>query len=221
MESTNQRIGGVVSAVEQVKRHRDRVAVFVEGLFSFELGQELAMERGVRRGERLTTDRVNELVAEDQRRTATSRAFHFLSYRSRTESEVRKKLAGLHYDQQVVNHVIETLHRLGYLDDEAFSEQFARSRIRNKAHGPRRVRIDLLKLGVDAEVIDASVESACEADEIRAAATKAGRKYWQRAMREPDLRKRRWKFVQYLVRRGFESSLAGDIYAELLAEAAD
>ena len=221
MESKSQRIGGVVSAVEQVKRHRDRVAVFVDGLFSFELGHELALERGVRRGETITGERIDELLNEDQRRTAKSRAFHFLSYRSRTENEVRKKLSGLHYEKHIVDEVVETLHRLGYLDDEAFSEQFVRSRIRSKAHGPRRVRIDLLKLGVDAEVVDATVASACEADEIRLAAGKAGRKYWRRAMREPDDRKRRWKFVQYLMRRGFDGSLAGDIYAELLAEEAE
>ncbi len=204
--------------MDQVKRHRDRVAVFIEGLFSFELGYELAIERGVRRGETLTSVRIGELIAEDQRRTAMARAFHFLAYRTRTENEVRKKLSGLKYELAVVDEVIANLHRLGYLDDEAFSEQFARSRIRNKAHGPRRVRMDLIRLGVDAELVDASVASACDSEAVRDAATRAGRKYWSRALREPDVRKRRWKFVQYLVRRGFDSGLAGDVYSELAAE---
>ena len=79
--------------------------------------------------------------------------------------------------------------------------------------------MDLRRAGLDARSVDEALATETNAEEILEAAARAGRKYWRRAAGEPDERKRRWKFVQYLVRRGFSSDVAHSVWQVVKREA--
>jgi regulatory protein len=118
----------------------------------------------------------------------------------------------------VIDHVIEKLVQLGYLDDAAFVERFARAKLMHKSHGPRRIHADLRRLGVPATIIDDQLKDVATAGEIRDAAARAGSKYWRRVSGESDPRRQRWRFVQYLVRRGFDFENANAAFEVVAAE---
>jgi regulatory protein len=184
-----------------------------------ELDRDLSLEASVCKGNRITHKEALKLWEEDNRRAAMSRALHFLSYRNRTIEEVRRKLFSVGFDVDTVATTVAKLERIGYLDDEAFAEQFAQYRLSNKAHGPQRIRMDLRRLGVSQRVIEEKVATTAGASRVAEAAMRAGSKYWARAARETDVRKRRWKFVQYLVRRGFSLDVAHRVFDAVSVEA--
>ena len=211
-------IEGTVSAVEPIRKQRGRVAIFVDGAFVMELGAELAIERGVKKGTNLPQQRAVDLWSEDQQRSALARALHFLSYRGRTVDEVRTKLSAVGFGSGAADHAIGELVRLGYLDDVAFAERFARSRLTHKSHGPRRIHADLRRLGVPVAIVDDQIKDVATPGEIQEAAERAGSKYWRRVSAEPDPKRQRWRFVQYLVRRGFDFDVASAAFEAVAAE---
>lgn len=211
-------VEGTITAVEAIKKRAGRVAVYVDGIFAMELGATLVAERGVRKGERLTPERAGELREEDRRRSAFARALNLLTYRGRTIDEIRTRLHAAGYPHLIIDEVVEKLVRLGYLDDAAFAERFARSRLVNKAQGPRRIQGELKRLGVHESIVDARMQQIATTDEVGEAARRAGAKYWRRLSREADPRRRRWKFVQYLVRRGFDVDQANAAFEVVASE---
>ncbi len=211
---------GTVTSIDRVGKSRGRVAVFVDGAHCFELDSTFAAERAIRKGDRMTLEAAQALWDEDQRRAALERALHFLSYRGRTVAEVRRKLSGLGFGEVPTDAAVSRLRELGYLDDHAFAAQYVRSRLNRKSFGPRRIAMDLRKLGLNSALIDATLNEVGNEEDVSEAAIRAGRKYWRRVVREPDPRKRRWKFVQYLVRRGFAGDVARSAF-DVVREEAD
>ncbi|MBI4570707.1 MAG: RecX family transcriptional regulator, partial [Chloroflexi bacterium] len=82
----------IVTAV--VRRPRRRlVDVFVDGQLARAVGRELAAERGLRPGRTLSSAEIAALAHADARRRAIESALRLLSYRPRSERELRDRLA--------------------------------------------------------------------------------------------------------------------------------
>ena len=137
---------------------------------------------------------------------AKEQALRFLSYRARSEAEVRRRLSRK-YSQGVVEDVLEALRRQNLLDDLAFAMQWRASRERFKPRAGRLVRQELRGFGVPAEVIeDCLAGFDDEANAARAAGSFARRL----AGRDSDWSEFRGKLTAHLQRRGFASWLVAE-----------
>lgn len=194
---------GTITRLAQQKRHPERVSVFINGDFAFGLHMDLVLEHGLYKGLDLDVPTQFEIIAADRARAANEVALTYLSYKARTEQEVRRKLARKDFDDAVADRTIARLHELGYLDDSAYARSYVEGRFQNKGYGPQRLRRDLQKRGVAARHIDAALEDVLQDDEVLDAARKHAEKRWRRLAREPDAYKRRQKLTDYLLRRGF------------------
>lgn len=79
-------------------------------------------------------------------------AFHFLSFRSRSEKEMRdflKKKEVLEIDE-----TINKLKELGFIDDKKFVLEFVDSRSKNKPKGKKALTIELKRKGIEVENLD-------------------------------------------------------------------
>lgn len=132
---------------------------------------------------------------------ATSLALRYLSYRPRSEFEVRGRLRR-RYDEQVVESVIEWLKEQGLVDDRAFAIAWSQSRASHRPRSAALVRRELLEKGVAREMAQATVDTLDDEE----SAYNAG---LRRANLLPDadytiFRRRLWG---YLNRRGFSQSI--------------
>ena len=87
---------------------------------------------------------------------AFSFALRYLSYRPRSEFEVRQRLQG-RYQNQVTGLVIARLKQQGLLDDKAFAHAWSQSRISSRPRSALLIRRELLRKGVDQETAKAEV----------------------------------------------------------------
>jgi len=101
------------------------------------------------------------------------------------------------YPAEVADDVLEMLEKYGYIDDFAFAEDYAQSRVRNKGYGKFRIKHELREKGVDVGIID-NVLSKLEFDEVSAAAIKLRHKASGKLTE-----KEKKKYSDYLVRQGF------------------
>ena len=132
---------------------------------------------------------------------ATSLALRYLSYRPRSEFEVRGRLRR-RYDAQVAESVIERLKEQGLLDDKAFAHAWSQDRMSSRPRSAALIRRELLEKGVDREMVQAAVETLDDEESaysagLRAVTPLAGADY-------TTFRRRLWG---YLYRRGFSQSI--------------
>lgn len=207
---------GVVTQLRAQAKNPDRVSVYLDGRFAFGLYQDIVLQFGLYKGRRLEVDEQQRLLEADQLYIARSKALHYLAYRARSEQEVRRKLGQGGFSEGVVDEVIARLETLGYLDDAAYAEGYARRRFETGGYGPRRVRNDLMRRGVGRADIEAALAKVFdeEDDVIAAAREQAGRR-WSRLAREEDPLKRRKKVYDFLLRRGFSYDVIQRVVDEI------
>ena len=142
-----------------------------------------------------------------------SAAERLLSYRPRSESEMRSRLARLGYDTDYIEQTITRLKELGLLDDASFARYWVENRASFSPRSRHLLRSELQQKGVDIETISEATSSVDESeDAYRAAHKKAG------ILHGYDHETFRRKLIPYLQRRGFSYSIAKEATERLWRE---
>lgn len=196
-------MSGRITRLEAQQKNPDRVSVYLDGEFAFGVHQDLLLEYGLHVGRVVSEAERHELASKDEILRAKGVALNFLSYKARTEREIRSKLARSGFSESVADAVVERLYALHYLDDAAYARSFVAGRFRSRGYGPARIRGDLMRRGVDRNMIEEALGEVLQPDETLEAAREQAEKRWARLTSEPDLQKRRKKLSDYLLRRGF------------------
>ena len=142
-------------------------------------------------------------------------ALRYVSFRPRSITEVRRRV-GKEFSQPVVEHVLASLSRYGYLDDEDFARRWRDNRNRRRPRGSFALRRELRAKGVADDIIDTTLHSLDETNNAYRAGEKQARRWLERGdMPYGTFRRKMW---DYLRRRGFASNVASDTISRLWAE---
>jgi regulatory protein len=138
-------------------------------------------------------------------RQALAAAYRLLARRSHSQEELKAKLLKKGFDPTVAGHVLEVVERLGYINDEKTSLQWALSLVEKRCWGRHKVKAYLMHKGIEREVIDRVQQQIWhtfdEADVARAAL----QKHYSRTGRQPS----REQMVRFLQSRGFTQDAIG------------
>lgn len=133
-------------------------------------------------------------------------AYRYLTYRPRSRKEVEDKLRDREFEPSVICTVLSNLERFGYVDDREFSSAWARSRVRIRGFGRRRIAQELRSKGISREIIEETLEAVFEdSSEADIALREAEKKLKSLARCEYDARRRR--LAGFLERKGFSSEI--------------
>ncbi len=135
--------------------------------------------------------------------TPTQRALGLLTRREHSRKELTRKLAVRGVEKDEAAATVDKLAQAGWQDDARFAESLARARA-NTGYGPLHIRAELAAHGLDAETIRAALE-ACECDWADTARRLIARRFPGGRRQDP---KQRRKAIDFLLRRGFERSVA-------------
>lgn len=203
-----------ITSIERAPGAGERVRVHLDDGAPVELARELVLAAGLGPDDEISAARIEELMGDDVRWRAREAALRLLSYRPRTESELRLRLLRKQVPAHVADACLTELRERGLLDDSSFAEVFARDRVRFNPRGSRRVVQELRGRGVDAETAGAAVEGIMreeELDDLELA--RAAAKRWRpRAGEEPERARRR--LTGFLARRGFAADTVRQVVEE-------
>ncbi len=159
---------------------------------------------------------VPPLEAESGYGAAVDVACRFLSFRPRSEAEVRRRLTR-RFPPELIDRVIEALRNKNYVDDQEFARRWRIHRERFHPRGRRALQRELSAFGVAREVIDQALLGVEEEDN----AYRAGLKVAVRLLSRDCTQDALWrKLYPYLQRRGFAHSVARDTVNRLWMELA-
>ncbi len=203
-------MGGQITALRVQKRNRNRVNVYLDGRFAFGLAAIEAAR--LRVGQVLSDEDIARLRQRDTAERAAERALDLLSYRPRSEAEIRERLAE-RYDAETAGGVLERLRRSGLVDDREFARYWVQNRLQHNPRGAMALRQELYQKGVDESAIE---EALAEYDEEEAAARAVERARRKLRGLAPDLFRRR--LTDYLLRRGFPYGVVRAVVQQALAD---
>jgi regulatory protein len=187
------------------------VNIHLDGEFAF--GLERITAAWLRIGQELDEKKIDQLQAEDTRERAFQQALLFLSYRARSESEIRKNLQKHEIPEAVIEETLERLRRDGLADDEQFARAWVENRSAFRPRSRRLMALELRQKGLD----DDAAKSALESVDDEALAYEAAQK---RATRFKGLEwsEFRTKLSGFLARRGFSYSVIAPVVTRIWNE---
>lgn len=179
-------------------RSRQRVNVFLDGKFAFSLEAEVAVKEGLQVEQELSGSQIEALAKSDHFHRCLNATVHYLSYRPRSESEIRERLRRRGFDGDSVEAVIAKLKEQGLVNDMAFAQFWKDNRVSFSPRSQWLTKLELRRKGVATNIIDQVVDEVGDADNAyRAALSKA------RGLPLSDYQGFRRRLGDYLKRRGF------------------
>jgi regulatory protein len=138
------------------------------------------------------------------RQQALEAALRALAARERTEHELRAFLERRRVDSEVIDDVVLAVVAEGLVDDAGYARRFAEDRRLLDRWGNERIARDLVRRGVERELVDQAIAGHGRDEEMAVAIELLDRRF-------PlpfDGDRERDKAWRMLVRRGYEPELA-------------
>ena len=200
-----------ITALVVQKRNPNRVNVHLDGEFAFGLARIVAV--WLRVGQELDEEKLKRLQVEDARERAIQQSLLFLSYRARSESEIRQNLRKHEMPEEVIEETLARLRQDGLANDGQFAQAWVENRSAFRPRSRRLLAMELRQKGLDDEAVSYALEEVDDEPLAYEAAKK----------RAPRLKDLEWadfrkKLSEFLARRGFSYSIIAPVVIRIWNE---
>jgi regulatory protein len=195
--------GFVITDLKQGVKNENRVNVFVNGKYSFSLDISQVVDFHLKRGLEISEEQIEEYKRASEFGKLYQRTLEWVLVRPRSEKEtydyLYKKIYEKKLDKDYINRIIDRLKEKKYLNDETFARYYVENRFVKKGISKKRLRMELMKKGVAAGIIDEVLDGRNDEEEIKKMIIK------KRARYDDE------KLTAYLCRQGFDYQLVKDL----------
>ncbi|SFS60162.1 RecX family transcriptional regulator [Marininema halotolerans] len=196
---------GEITRIERQKSGAPRYNIHIDGTYRFAVHEDVLIKWSLAKGMIVDTEKMEGILQEEERNKVRQAALRYVGYKPRTLYETKRHLISKGFAEEHITHVIADMETKGYLDDRRYAGNWVEERRRTKGYGVAVLRQELLQKGVSSTVVEEAISHVKEEDEATIAMATAEKRY-RRLSLHP------WKVVerrlgQYLLRRGFHSSL--------------
>lgn len=202
----------VITKITQQKRLKNRFNIFLDKEYAFSVDEEVLITYALQKDQTLSEEKIAEIMDSESYQKAYLMAVNYISYRMRSEKEVRTHLRDKEIGKMEIDKIIDTLLERKYLNDAQFSLAFVKDKMNQTTKGPRMIKQELFEKGVTGKVAeDALSQYAFEAQfdvAFKWAAAQLRRKS------RDSHRNRRDKVRASLMQKGF----AADVIQAVLEE---
>lgn len=196
-----------ITALKQQVRDKDRVNVFVDGVYRFSLDITQVAELGIKNGAEYSEAELIELEAESQFGKLYTRSLEYALVRPRSQREMRDYLYRKTRDtrtktggvkkgvsKELTERVFDRLVQKGYINDEKFARFWVENRNLRKGVSQRKLQAELAAKGIERAIVDAVLGETDRTDteELQKIIAKKAKRYDDKQ-----------KFIAYLARQGF------------------
>ena len=210
----------VITAIERQKKRNQRVSIFVDGEFVLGIHENVLLKLGLRKGDTIDEKMMRSIESDEEFNSAKDKALRLMSYRLRSEKELRKRLRENDYPPSLIDKTVEHLRSLRLVDDRAFARAFVHDLILKKSAGKSLLQRELRQKGVSNEIIVETLnEMVGMEDEYERALTAASAilKRLRTSRKSTDAKKQQQRITAFLMRRGFDFSIINRVIRKLLA----
>lgn len=200
-----------ITDITEQKKNPLRVSIFIDGKFAFGLSKEVLFDSHLSINDSISSQVVDDIIEKDQVERLLNKALKFLSFRMRSEQEIRDyffrkgklemeqdSLEKTRYESSI-EKVIAKLTSLDQINDKAFAKWWVEQRSKFRPKGAQAIRMELIKKGINKEIIDRVLPTSSQKE---LALKAASRKHEQ--LKKLPTQEYQQKLVSFLSRRGFD-----------------
>jgi regulatory protein len=201
-----------ITALVVQKRNPNRVNLHLDGEFAFGLARIVAA--WLRVGQDLSDEKIEQLQIEDSRERAFQQAMLFLSYRARSEAEIRQNLRKHEIPEPVIEQTLDRLRQDGLANDSQFAHAWVENRSTFRPRSRRLMAMELRQKGLNDEAVSSAIANVDDEALAYDAAQKRVARY--KGLEWNEFRK---KLSDFLARRGFSYSVIAPVVTRMWNEA--
>lgn len=197
-----------ITDLKPQKRNPDRFNVYLDGEFGFGVARALAPWLQV--GANLDPEQIRSLQQQDEEQQAYQKSLHYLSYRNRSEAEIRRHLERKELSPSAINAALDRLKEQSLVNDLNFAQEWVENRNTFRPRGKKALSSELYQKGISREIIQEVLQ---DLDERKLAMQLAQKKINRvKGLDREDFQK---KLYGYLSRKGFHYGICKEIVREL------
>jgi len=200
-----------ITALVVQKRNPNRVNIHLDGEYAFGVARIVAA--WLRVGSELDEKKIEQLQIEDARERALQQALLFLSYRARSESEIRQNLIKNEIPESVIDLTLERLRQDGLANDDESAQTWVENRSTFRPRSRRMLAMELRQKGLGDEAMQSALENVNDEPLAYEAAKKRAPRFIN--LEWGEFRK---KLSEFLARRGFSYSVVAPVVTRIWNE---
>jgi len=201
-----------ITAIKPQKRNPNRVNIFLDGEYAFSLA--IIVATWLKTNQVIDDRKLEQLQNADSEEKAFQRALNFISYRPRSEAELKARLEKAGFSSDVVERTRNRMNASGLIGDQEFSRMWVENRVHAHPRSQRMLAFELQRKGVDQSHIDEALLTVPEDQELALA---AGKNYARRLERA-SLEEFRKRLMGFLARKGFRYDVILQVIPAIWAE---
>ena len=195
-----------ITRIETQKKRPGRKTIFADGKFIAGVSDETLLRLGLRTGDDLSPETVKALQRTEELWSARNAALRLISYRPRTERELRDRLREKEYPDTDIVATIEDLKRSGLVNDAEFARTYLRDALALRPKGKLALKRKLLLLGLDKSIVEESLQEVFSEVNQEEAAYEAAERFLRKSggkKRGEEPAALRNRLANYLARQGY------------------
>lgn len=208
----NRKITDIQVKNNNIKRRK----IYIDQQLFIEIDDTIVSELDLYIGKEVTDHLIDIIQQKEALTKAKNDSIRFLSYRPRSEWEIKNKLKDKKYQSEIIEKTIHLLKEKNMVNDREFSRMWIKDRLTNKPLGKLRLRKELYNKGIRRELIENTIHSFFqkEEDELELAYQLIRQKKDSLQLKNIQLEPK--KIINLLKNRGFSYHVINHIYEELL-----
>lgn len=145
---------------------------------------------------------------------ATKKLEYYCAYQERCHQEVRQKLEGMYMIPEAIDVIIVHLIKHNFLNEERFAKTFVQGKFRIKSWGINRLSFELKKKNVSKFNINQALAEIRNEEYIDIFDDLSEKR--ANLLKDYDIYKKKKKFIEYFLYRGWEPYLVYEKANELI-----
>jgi regulatory protein len=198
-----------ITKIEEQKKRGERVSIFLDEKFAFGLDSKLLVDFDLYKGKELTETEITRIKEGESLSKCLDKAYRFLSYRPRSEKEMRDKLLEK-FPTAMVEEAIKRLKKFNLVNDTEFARAWINSR--STGRGSRALSFELQRKGVAKGIIEEALTDLDQDQEYQAAVAQVQKKSKYQNLSKDEAYK---KIAPFLSRRGYSYEVIKKVIEEV------
>lgn len=161
----------IITKIGRQKNNNERYNLYLDEKYAFSVDEAVLIKYQLSKGKVIEAFTIDEIVFDDEVRKAYNKAINFLSYRMRSEHEVKKKLQMSEFGEAVILEAVRKLYDHGFLNDESFTKALVNTQKKNSKKGPTAIRQELKKKGINKDLQEEVLATYSEDEQLTIART--------------------------------------------------
>ncbi len=145
--------------IEKFKKiSKGKYMVFFDRDDEYVLYEDVILKHNLLLQTNITLKELDEILKDNEYAKAYNLALSLISFKLRTEEEVKKYLEKKEIDENVIEEIIKRLKKEKYLNEEVYIHAFVTDKVNLSNHGPIKIKNELIKKGLDENNVNKEIE---------------------------------------------------------------